>query len=164
MGWKRNPWAHLYQWIRFLDEQGYSEQQILETFGKNSATRAVNLDDPKDVEFCTTLVRDALGLLPPGEIDKFIEPSAVTGFTFVKVADEGYLYLAHTPAEEDDFLFLVNFDVFPEAKTQGDIDKILLSKHQEVCELLLRKYHTQRPYGMNGMDKVASARIFKREL
>lgn len=164
MGWKRNPWAHLYPWIQYLDKEGYSQQQILETFGKNQATRAVNFDDPQDVAFCTTLVHDALGLLPSGEIDKYIEPSAITGFTPVKSADEGYLYEAHTPEGEDDFLFLVNFDVFPDAKSQGDVDRILLSRHQIVCDLLLRKYHTQHPYGMNGTDKVASARIFKREL
>ncbi|MCP2121918.1 UNVERIFIED_ORG: hypothetical protein J2Y93_001963 [Pantoea agglomerans] len=164
MGWKRNPWVHLYQWIRYLDQEGYSEEKILQTFGKNQATRAVDFDDPRDVAFCTTLVRDALGLLPPGEIDKYIEPSSVTGFTAVKIADEGYLYVAHTPHGEDDFLFLVNLDVFPDAKSQDDVDKMLLSRHQEVCDLLLRKYHTQHPYGMNGTDKVASARIFKREL
>ncbi len=164
MGWKRNPWEHLYQWIRYLDELGYSEEKILQTFGKNAATSKVNFDDPADVEFCQTLVRDALGQLPVNEIDKYIEPSAVVGFKAEKKVHEGYLYTAITPAEEKDFLFLVNEDVFPKACSISDVNNELLARFDTVCQLLLRKFHTEYPWGMNGTDKVAAARIFKHQL
>ncbi|MBD9658103.1 hypothetical protein [Pantoea sp. PNT03] len=158
MGWKRNPWLHHYQWIKYLDELGYSLEMKLEAFEKNPATK-MNRDIPEEVEFAKVLIKDALGQLPPSEIDKYILPSEVLGFSPAFEVSEGYVFNAHTPEDEPDFLFLVAHDAFPNAKNIDDVMKSLASVSSTVNQLVLQRYHTRHPYGLSGTQEVARAKI-----
>lgn len=158
MGWKRNPWSYLYEWIRYLDELGYDMDRKLEAFEANPATR-LDRTISEEVEFAKVLINDALGKLPHGEIDKYILPSEVLGFSPAFEVNEGYVFNAHTPEGEKDFLFLVEPAAFPHAKNIEDVMKSLASVSSNVNRLVLQRYHTRYPYGLSGRQEVAKAKI-----
>lgn len=157
MGWKRNPWSYLYDWIRGLQQAGYDQEKMLEAFEVMPYTK-LDRTNPAEVEFALVLINDALGKLPYGEIDKYILPSDVIGFSPAYDDSEGYVFNAHTPDGEEDFLFLVEKNVFHDAK---DIDQVmakLAMKSAIVNKLVLQRFHTRHPYQL-GNGKIANAKI-----
>jgi len=157
MGWKRNPWSYLYDWIRGLEQAGYDQEKMLNAFEVMPYTR-LDRNNPEEVEFALVLINDALGKLPYGEIDKYILPSDVVGFSPAFDSSEGYVFTAHTPSGEKDFLFLVEKNLYPGAK---DIDQVmakLAMKSSIVNKLVLQRFHTRHPYSI-GNGEVAKAKI-----
>lgn len=159
MGWKRNPWAHLYPWIISLRREGYNLERILHAFEVNPSIQM----DPNNIDsvnLATLLIKDALGELPPDEIDKHIFPSEVLSFSPAFEVAEGYVFNAHTPDGEDDFLFLVEPFAFIDVKSIDDVMQRLCKARNSVNQLVLFKYHTQSPYGLSGKEELANAKIF----
>ncbi len=157
MGWKRNPWSYLYDWIRFLEESGFDLDAKLKAFEVNQATR-LDRNNPKEVEFAKVLIKDALGQLPAGEIDKYIFPSDVVGFSPAFEDSEGYVFTAHTPEGEEDFLFLVDRNAFPSDKSLEQVTLKLAKNGAYVNKLVLQRFHTRPPYQL-GDGKIACAKI-----
>lgn len=157
MGWKRNPWSYLYDWIRGLDQIGYDQEKMLEAFEAMPYTR-LDRRNPAEVEFAMVLINDALGKLPHGEIDKYILPSDVIGFSPSHEESEGYVFSAHTPEGEEDFFFLVEKDVFPKATSIEQVMAELAMKSAIVNKLVLQRYHTRHPYELDN-HKVAHAKL-----
>lgn len=54
MGWKRNPWSYLYEWIQYLDELGYDMDKKLQAFETNPATK-LDRTITEEVEFAKVL-------------------------------------------------------------------------------------------------------------
>jgi len=160
MGWKRNPWIHLYQWIKYMKQEGMDEGQMLKAFETCPATK-MDPNNQEEITFAKILINDALGKLQSNEIDKYILPSEVVGFKPSIITSEGYVFEAITPSDEENFLFLVDKDVFKDAKNIDEVAKRLSEKSAQICELVLYRFHTRNPYGLSGTTKVAMARISK---
>jgi len=60
MGWKRNPWTHLYEWVRFMSQEGFDEARMLKAFEINDATK-MDPSKPEDVALAKVIIKDALG-------------------------------------------------------------------------------------------------------
>ena len=159
MGWKYNPWSYLYDWIRGLERIGYDMDQMLSAFEVMPYTK-LDRNNEKEVSFAKVLINDALGKLSPGEIDKYILPSDVIGFSPAYDDSEGFVFNAHTPQGEDDFLFVVEKDAFPAAKNIDDVMARLAMKSAIVNKLVHQRYHTCSPYQL-GSNDIARAKISK---
>ncbi|WP_312140504.1 hypothetical protein [Atlantibacter hermannii] len=158
MGWKRNPWAYLYDWIRGLHQSGYDLDDMLLAFEKMPYTK-LDRKNEEEVAFAKVLIADALGQLPFGEIDKYILPSDVIGFSPAFVDSEGFVFTAHTPKGEDDFLFLVSPKAFPQETTLDGVMRRLAAQSAIVNKLVLQRYHTRPPYQLGTAGMIACAKI-----
>ncbi|WP_336658258.1 hypothetical protein [Leclercia adecarboxylata] len=146
-----------------MDSAHFDMEKMLSAFETMPYTK-LDRSNEKEVEFAKILINDALGKLPPGEIDKYILPSDVIGFSPAFVDSAGFVFTAHTPEGEDDFLFLVDRDVFPAAENIDDVMAKLASKSAIVTRLVHQRFHTRYPYGLGaGNNVVASARISKED-
>jgi|GEM_PF-5272003 len=163
MSWKRNPYEYLYGWIVGMRDEGFDHEQIMEAF-KTCPTTKMDANDQDQLKLADVIIRHALGQASDQEIEMYCHPTEVIGFKQIGKCAEGYIFMAHTTEDEDDFHFLVEEDAIDGASSLDEVRNVLMRFEEQVCRLLLYKSHTQSPYGVTGMSfQTAAAKLTWRD-
>jgi hypothetical protein len=143
---RANRFEWLYEWIRGLPPQGYDEEQILQAFTTNPATR-LDLADDAAVKLARIIIRHALGQCDGAELEAYLPPVEVLDVRFIKATEKGYLCQATCADSSEDFKFLVSLDV-PE-KT---LKYVVADRKSAMCKFVLVAAHRRNPQGYDDPD------------
>ncbi|WLQ16670.1 hypothetical protein O5O45_12140 [Hahella aquimaris] len=145
----RSPYSHLYGWIRFLQGEGNSQQEILKAFEMCSSVRLEPFDKGQIV-LAKTIIRHALGETPILELARYCPPTRVLDLIAVVKCVEGYIFKAVTPEGEEDFLFWVTQSEVGGSFELCELPIKLLDLNKDIRELLLFKAHAGKRCRVEG--------------
>lgn len=159
MGWKKNPYKHLYAWIIGLRDQGYTHDQIMKAFETCPSTN-MDSSNAEQVKLADIIIRHALGEASDQEIEPYSHPTQVLSFEPFGECAEGFVFLANTPDGENDIHFLVEKTALGDNSSIEKVFEVLSNNKINTCNLILYKAHTQHPYGVSNMPfEVAAAKL-----